>query len=147
MDYDVDWNTRALAQPSYRKGIAPATASVIVDEFGRCPNCEGNISPEVTDSVYTDRDVIWGGDDDRTAPHICAKCDSHLKIFVEEKAFRTIGPTQLPEPQNNQEHTHFIPIEDSENYIVVNTYHISIRETTPPEDGSVRRAHGMGFDT
>lgn len=138
---DIGWNTRAMAMPDYKDGIAPSTASPIVREFGECPECEADVDPDVTDALYQDRDVIWENDRDyKSSPHVCPECETEVRIFVEEKAFGVIGESQLPSDAEEWEGVYFIPVEDSSNYLVVNTHQFWLTEATPRKPRSKRAA-------
>lgn len=124
---EIGWNTRAMAMRGPRDGIEPSTASCVLREFGKCPECGSEIDPDVTGGHYEDRDVIWTNNRGRhSSAHMCEGCGIELRMFVEEKAFGRIGPTQVPDNAAEWENVHFIPIEDSANFLVVNTNQIWI---------------------
>lgn len=138
---DIGWNTRAMAMPDYQDGIAPSTASPIVREFGECPECGADVDPDVTDALYQDRDVIWENDRERkSSPHVCPECETEVRIFVEEKAFGVIGESQLPSDAGEWEDVYFIPVEDSTDYLVVNTHQFWLNEATPRKPRPKRAA-------
>lgn len=138
---DIGWNTRAMAMPSPEEGIAPSTASVLVTEFGECSECCSGIDPDVKDALHEDRDVIWRNDRSyKSDAHACSDCETELRIFVEEKAFGVIGESQLPDDADDYDDVYFIPVEDVNNYLVVNTFHIKVSEASSREPRSKRRA-------
>lgn len=125
---DTGWNTNAMTQNSYYDGISPSIAAIITREFGKCPVCGSGISPDVKNSLHEDGDVVW---DDRistkTRTHTCESCEAELSILVEEKAFGIIG-NELPDYAETSDTAHFIPLDDSEGYIYINTNQIMISE-------------------
>lgn len=136
---DIEWNTRAMAMPDFEDGIAPSTASPIVREFGECPACGADVDPDVTDAKYEDRDVLWEDDSkNRSSHHVCPECETEVRIFVEEKAFGVIGESQLPDDAAELEDIYFIPVEDSSNYLVVNTHQFWLHEATPSKPASTQ---------
>ena len=121
-----------MAMRGPRDGIEPSTASCVLREFGECPECGSNVDPDVTDGLYEDRDVIWTNNRGRnSSAHSCEDCGTELRMFVEEKAFGRIGPSQLPGNAEEWEEVIFIPIEDSANYLVVNTNQMWITPEHP----------------
>lgn len=137
---DIGWNTRAMAMPDYVDGIAPSTASPIVREFGECPECGADVDPDVKDAKHEDRDVLWENDSRyKSNPHVCPECETEVRIFVEEKAFGVIGKSQLPADAAEREDIYFIPVEDSNNYLVVNTHQFCLSKATPRKPASKRK--------
>jgi hypothetical protein len=134
---EIGWNTRAMAMRGPRDGIEPSTASCVLREFAECPECGSGIDPDVTDGLYEDRDVIWTNNRGRkSAAHSCENCGTELRMFVEEKAFGRIGPSQLPENAAEWKEVIFIPIEDSANYLVVNTNQFWVTPERPQPDSA-----------
>lgn len=111
-----------------REGIAPNIASNIVREFGSCPGCSGDLDPDVTDAVYSDRDVLWDDDYRNSEYHTCESCGSELRIFVEEKAFGMLSESQLPSGADEFETVYYVPCENSSTWLVINMNQISISE-------------------
>lgn len=138
---EVGWNTRAMAMPSYVDGIAPSTASNVVREFGSCPECEADVDPDVADAIHEDRDVLWENDRrHKSNPYECPECGAEVRIFVEEKAFGSIGESQLPSDAEERDDIYFIPVEDSSNFLVVNTHQFWLSEATARNPHSERAA-------
>lgn len=121
---EVGFCPERLAMPSPCDGIAPSTASIIVRELGVCPNCESDLDPDVTDAKREDRDVLWTERILNSKYHSCASCRSSLRIFVEEKAFGTIGGNRVPDEPNDS--LFFIPIPETESFIMFNMFQVSI---------------------
>ncbi len=119
-----------MAMPQYEDGISPATASILVREFGTCSECESDLDPDVKDALYEDRDVIWdNGIHHRCSAHTCENCGAELEVFVEEKAFGVIGESQLPDNAEEMDDIYFVPVEGVPNYLVINTHQIMISKS------------------
>lgn len=123
---EIGWNTRAMAQPTFRSGITPSKASNIVREFVCCPNCGSDLDPNVNHGLYEDRDVVWENrENGDSQPHTCSECNTDLNIFVEEKAFGIIGKEQLPTNAEEMDQIYFVPVKDG-GYLVINEHQIWI---------------------
>jgi hypothetical protein len=127
---EIGWNTSAMAMPNYHEGISPPTASILVREFGQCPECDADIDPDVTDALYEDRDVIWRNGR-RSSTHRCADCEADLRMFVEEKAFAVIGEGQLPDNAAERDDLYFVGVEGQGSYLLINPFHIRLSKAAP----------------
>lgn len=137
---DTGWNTQALSMSVGREGIDPATAAILVREFESCSDCGSDIDPVAGEALREDRDVVWENDSRyKSDAHQCDSCGTELRIFVEEKALGVISSDQLPEDADEMETLQFVPIDDRDAYLQVNTFHLNVSEATPRHSNATTR--------